>query len=1215
MGKLVVRLLGITTLAILPLSVFAGNSDPNTNTDTSTQSTTDTGTGTGTTTDTSTHTHSATFTYTTVGVSSSTTTSAMADTDHNPDQKAMLQSFDWQQAWGSIHINSYADGVQDPGSPATSDGQVPCNTFTKDASGNFTPNICSNMGINFDPHTGLVVPNPSLNAYPAKFDKSTGTFPQLLPISESVDGQTSVLTNPIKYDIKNSLVNCMSKAVPNWAIQHGGPASAYGYQQTVCNALSSVAGVTLNPNFDQGAPTTSNYNPTLYYFPFYDPRTNDLQTIDSGNKPGCMQQVTNTCGSKSKQLFIRDIHDCLNTSPAFPSGCAAGQSCDGPGFTHPVTHVFSTQEVNDLGLGGTAVPHVGGQSLPQVYWAYDKKDSSAPGGHRMALTVNDPKDATDAYTGADAKEPIKINNISDPILARLKSFNLTIPTMGKSPVVNFTIMDPSDFFDMKLYTPGGAHDSGYTSYVNNNSPSASSNYAPTFPNNVPATPDTCPVMGITGYSGICDPIPEGAMITKKFQYDAQGNIVTSGGIKQTVNVTPFKHENAGCNIPIYGIGPTTSFTDENQNQYTYAPATITWSGYVRSWQMITVDHYLNDIKGLENIYMDSENSDGAMFFNDNPILKVTRSSDYCEPAEMVSAGNMASFLAGQSKPDLTTCTQYLQYELTDVKNGHEVWQWMDLYMPPTDIDPQTTKPRADFMHMYNIKKSILTGLYDYEWTNPLKGSGTDNRYLKGYDPKNPLLGNYLTLMDDTAHGGPQYFDARTNESFDAVQHAKIVTSGKDANGNTIQTVGVYLNGVDNSAGVGLGLERGMRAALRMPQPLNINGTEQTCAFLDTGWPSADDLNGGSNSPQVFLPTNSQAEMQHFITALSSPNPPPGAQGVTVRPCGAKYAPNTVDGLNPKADGSNLRPDHQGKTWFGKLTCADLIGDSQPMCNSSRKITLERMCQYESGMFGDCDACNGVAEDAADQAIPAIDATSAGNAQYATAFKGKTLYQMWQMFYDDDPAIPPSMDIVSAPQSPLAKIQKGDKCKFLASCFAMNSANGGCPAAGTVGGHVFCLSGDTKITMADGSLKEISKIKAGEKVKAFDSKNARNMALADAKVKATAITKKQEIVQINKLRITPLHKVLLASGRAVEAKDVKVGDKILRDSGAIEEVTTVNSKLSPITVYNLVLESDDLGYIAGGYRVLSYPTPRGMDAKAKALGGGANRKVSSLKKKQ
>lgn len=180
---------------------------------------------------------------------------------------------------------------------------------------------------------------------------------------------------------------------------------------------------------------------------------------------------------------------------------------------------------------------------------------------------------------------------------------------------------------------------------------------------------------------------------------------------------------------------------------------------------------------------------------------------------------------------------------------------------------------------------------------------------------------------------------------------------------------------------------------------------------------------------------------------------------------------------------------------------------------------------------------------------------------------------------------------------------GSRCYFSAACFAQNGD--GCPSAETSGGHVFCLSEDTKIQMADGSEKEIAKIKAGENVMAFSSKESKKNGLITSKVVATAVTKDQEyriLTTIDRisgketvLRITPQHKVVLSSGRGVEVRDLRAGVPILDASGKPVMVKSVKEAEKPITVYNLILEDHADGYIAGNLRVLSYPLLDGIKA--------------------
>ena len=171
---------------------------------------------------------------------------------------------------------------------------------------------------------------------------------------------------------------------------------------------------------------------------------------------------------------------------------------------------------------------------------------------------------------------------------------------------------------------------------------------------------------------------------------------------------------------------------------------------------------------------------------------------------------------------------------------------------------------------------------------------------------------------------------------------------------------------------------------------------------------------------------------------------------------------------------------------------------------------------------------------------------------------------------------------------------GDACFFKAACFSVASA--GCPTVGSSGGLIFCLTGDTKITMADGSQKEISKINPGEKVMAFDSEDV-DSELYPSEVQSLAVTREQRVIKVtlgnakNKefLKITPEHKVVLSSGRILTANDLRKGDELLNASGLPVEVTDMVFEEEKVTVYNLVLENDLDGYVASGIRALSYPS--------------------------
>jgi hypothetical protein len=346
---------------------------------------------------------------------------------YNPSRASGAAEFNWQAEWGSIHMNSMADGLSDPGSPATKDGKVPC------ASGA----ICGVMG------------NP----------------------------KGSQIGNGIKFDIKNSVLNCLSKPMPNWAFNN-----PWNSNTTVC-----IPQYGLHPNYGDGH--------TLVYQPLWDRRSNDDREWQSGGVVGCQQQISNNC--------VRDNHECINSG--YP---------DGPGYEHPVSHVFTPEEVADLGGPGT--------QLPTKYYRYEKATLGTPvvnsptpptglyidngktedcgdgktdpkctkynytpiTGHRPALSPVYPKDATPGF-------PItEIDNGTNPHLARLKSYRLT-NTDPDEDKLSFVIIDPEDFFDLRLYINGGKYASGYKQFD-------SKGYVATY--------DSCPVLGLNnGYSGICDP--------------------------------------------------------------------------------------------------------------------------------------------------------------------------------------------------------------------------------------------------------------------------------------------------------------------------------------------------------------------------------------------------------------------------------------------------------------------------------------------------------------------------------------------------------------------------------------------------------------------------------------------------------------------------------------------------------------------------------------
>ena len=929
---------------------------------------------------------------------------------NDPKTGSGAREFDWQKEWGTIHMNSMADGLNDPGSLASHDGTVGCAVGA----------ICASV-------KKPPVPGPKQ------------------------------ISNGIKFDIKNSLLNCMSKPVTNWAINN-----PWDSDTTVCKTEYG-----LDPDYIQ--PQDPH---TLVYLPIFDKRSNDGREWQKTGEVGCQQQVINNC--------VRDIHECVKS----PSSELIDPS---PGYLHPVTHIFSPDEVKDLGGKGA--------QLPPVYYSYTK--DLGGGKTRIALSRKDPTDFADRVKEKEVKE-IEVG--SHAALKRLKAYRMGIevyeeeepsdkelpPKEPDPSKPEFIVVDPSDFFDLRLYTESGKYNTGYSNFDKDG---------------LVATYDTCPVLGLkSGYSGICDP-----------------------------------NGKAGCNLPIYGVGPKTEFTDMSGKTFTYNDYPIKWSAYVKKWAVISKAHYLENIRGREDLYLTDSD------INDNAVLMLTREDDYCEDLERASNPK-----SSPPKADMP-CVHYLQYQaVDDAKTDHV---FVDLYAPmPANFSKW--EPEYNTMQLYSLNEEGLPDL-----KKPVPGSGTDI-YLPGgtgtnkgfvsfFDGSNPqaVYDNLKTGQEKLPAVWKASY-AGSDPIFDALTQKRIGGPVVSTTGSA--TTGEYLGSwlkkekkADTSKGTGIGLLPGTVSVIRFPSPIKIGGETASCViatYVPTKPVNAD--------TRTFIPTNTKGEFQSFVTASFGSKPP--IEGLQIRKCKAEYMPNT-DPLagKPRVPGG-------AKTWMGMTSCNDLT--SRPACNETRLISAQRYCQLENGSLDGCSSCNGSKDPDSDKALFAEEKVA-----------GEIL-------------VDPTKG-------------SGNRCYFSAACF--NNSADGCPTSGSSGGHVFCLAAETKIVMADGKEKEIKKIKAGDKVKTFNAKNTRNGALSTGVVTATAVTKRQRIVQINDLKITPLHKIVLSTGRAVMAKDLKVGDQILKADGLVEEVTSIKTDLKPITVFNLVLEDGNDGYIANGLRVMSYPLLKEM----------------------
>jgi len=421
---------------------------------------------------------------------------------------------------------------------------------------------------------------------------------------------------------------------------------------------------------------------------------------------------------------------------------------------------------------------------------------------------------------------------------------------------------------------------------------------------------------------------------------------------------------------------------------------------------------------------------------------------------------------------------------------------------------------------------------------------------------------------------------------------------------------------DTSRGVSLSVASGTAMAIRFPTQVNVktsSGNVSSSCVVVAFLPSKQLATDGTMqvpTQQLFVPTNSTAEFQDFVTAMQQPAA--SSMGAQFWDCDAEFqhAVETNRQLAFEGAGGGASvplvqypnpittpngPHTTFSTWVGSMTCDSLA--QRPACDQTRMISAQRRCQLENGANGqDLDCANANDPDGL-AASTNLASWGFGDTQAGGAIQDNPLEQPITQFKADG-------------KTP------GNVGMYMdTACFALSSAE--CPSANVPAGHVFCLSPEIKITMGDGTEKAIKEIKAGEEVMAFNAKQSRSSAMGKATVKATAITKNQAVVQINDLKITPLHKVVLATGRAVLAKDVKVGDKLLMGNGQVMVVSTVKAQKKKITVYNLVLDQKSDGYIAGGVRVMSYPLMPEMEvtsghAAAKKAGGTPTRNISSVK---
>ena len=126
----------------------------------------------------------------------------------------------------------------------------------------------------------------------------------------------------------------------------------------------------------------------------------------------------------------------------------------------------------------------------------------------------------------------------------------------------------------------------------------------------------------------------------------------------------------------------------------------------------------------------------------------------------------------------------------------------------------------------------------------------------------------------------------------------------------------------------------------------------------------------------------------------------------------------------------------------------------------------------------------------------------------------------------------------------------------------------------------CFLRGSKVLMADGTLKNIEKIKPGDEILTWA--NGKTKRWVKAVVQSVSNHWAREYIIINDfLKVTPEHKIFV-NGRWTYAGDVKVGDKLLGKNGETIIVKTVTKKIEDAPMYNIYVSKYHTYFVDGIY---------------------------------
>ncbi len=133
----------------------------------------------------------------------------------------------------------------------------------------------------------------------------------------------------------------------------------------------------------------------------------------------------------------------------------------------------------------------------------------------------------------------------------------------------------------------------------------------------------------------------------------------------------------------------------------------------------------------------------------------------------------------------------------------------------------------------------------------------------------------------------------------------------------------------------------------------------------------------------------------------------------------------------------------------------------------------------------------------------------------------------------------------------------------------------------------CLAAGTKITMSDGTKRNIEDIKVGDWVKSFDEKTGN---LKNAEVAKTIKRKDPLVIVNNILRMAPDEVVYLANGKTKTAEKLKVGELLQGENKKEIKIDSINYSNEKVDTYDFTLK-DANNFYADGFLV---KTPVGLD---------------------